>query len=521
MTFINKILILLKKRLYVYGIIFLVLVLGVVFVFNNKKTTEETIVIERADFVSQVSVSGKVVAASDVSLGFSTGGRVSAVRVKVGDIVSTGAVLASVENGDFRASLEQKEADLLKEQSKLKSLQSGTRPEQLAITEASLLSAETSFSQAKQSLVNAIGDAYTKADDAIKNKIDQFFHDPLSNDPYVSFFISDNSLILSVNQERKSIGIILTSWNKSISEISSGTNLEKYIAEAGQNLEKIKSFLAEVSVITNNPNSSYSGGAIPSAWKTDTSTARLAIDTAISSLSSAVTSYKNAETNLTIKQNNLKLEQAGSTSDEIDQQMAQVKGAEAGVLNVRAMLNKTLILAPFSGQITKIDAKVGEVASSNVPLISMMSADIFQIESYVPEVNIANIKLNDEAKITLDAYGANVVFGAKVISIDPAETIKDGVSTYKIKLQFDSKDDRVKSGMTANVDIKIFSKSDVLAVPAGVLFKKDGKMFVQVKENEKIIDREVQTGGVSALGKTEIVSGLTEGEEVILNPKIE
>jgi len=508
-----------KRNLFIYGGIIVVLIIVGIFVFKNKNNNQETITVKLGDFLNQVSVSGKVVAAKDVDLGFSQGGRISNIRAKVGDEVKDGDMIASVENGDLQANLTQKEANLLREQAKLKSLELGARPEQVAITESSVASAQTSFDQAKQTLINTISDVYTKSDDAIKNKIDQFFQGSLSSNPTIILFVNDSSLISKINSDRANIGTMLDSWGKSILQINSSTDLNKSIEETQNNLAQLKLFLAEVSLVTNNSNSTYNGGnSIPSSWKADTSIARSNIDIAISSFASAVTGYKDAQAGLVTAQNNLLLEKAGATAEDIQAQNAQVKSAEADVTNARAILNKTLILAPFDGIITKMDAKVGEIASPNTSLITMMGVGTFQIESFIPEVNIAEIALNQEAKVTLDAYGDSTVFLAKVVSIDPAETIKDGVSTYKTKFQFKNIDDRIKSGMTANVSITIFDKPNVIAVPGGVVFDKNGKKFVQVKVNDKISDREVLTGSVSSLGQTEIVSGLKDGEVVILNP---
>lgn len=520
MTLIHKILNFLKKKKYLYGAVALVLLLGGLIIFNKQQTKEETVLIKHADFINQVYVSGKVVADSDVSLGFSQGGRIASVRFKVGDIVKKGTVLATVENGDAQADLLQKEAILEKEQTTLKSLKLGTRPEQIAITESSVSSAKTTFNQAKQGVINSINDAYTKSDDAIKNKIDQFFRNPLSRDPYILIYVDDNILVSSVNKERVLVGDTLTSWEKSVAQINSITDLENYIVEAEKNMLQLKSFLAKVSLLTNDPDATYNNASISSTWKADTSTARLAIDTAILNLASDVTTYKNAQADLITKQNNLKLEQAGSTVEDVEAQEAEVKGAEAGVVSARANLHKTLIIAPFDGIITKIDAKIGEVAPQNTALVHMMSVGTFQIESYVPEINIALIKSSSYAKVTLDAYGENVLFDAQVVSIDPAETIRDGVSTYKVKLQFLTTDDRIKSGMTANVSIEIFNKPNVIVVPGGVIFDKDGQKFVQVKKGDKIQEQEVTLGGVSALGQVEVVSGLSDGDLVILNPEV-
>ena len=71
--------------------------------------------------------------------------------------------------------------------------------------------------------------------------------------------------------------------------------------------------------------------------------------------------------------------------------------------------------------------------------------------------------------------------------------------------------------MTANVSIITFNKPNVIVIPGGVVFYKDGKNFVQLKIEEKIIDTEVVLGSVSALGQVEIVSGLSDGD-VVLSP---
>ena len=192
--------------------------------------------------------------------------------------------------------------------------------------------------------------------------------------------------------------------------------------------------------------------------------------------------------------------------------------AQAEIDKIRAEIRKSTIYAPFDGIITNVGKEIGEIASSNESVITIMGTGVFLIESYVPEVNIALIKIGDEAKVTLDAYGENILFYAKVISIDPAETIRDGISTYKVQMQFKENDERIKSGMTANVSITIFNKPNVIVIPAGVIFEQDGKKFVQVKTDKGISDREVTLGDVSALGQVEVMSGLEDGETVLLNP---
>ncbi len=191
---------------------------------------------------------------------------------------------------------------------------------------------------------------------------------------------------------------------------------------------------------------------------------------------------------------------------------------QAEIDKIRAEIRKSTIYAPFAGVTTNVAKEVGETAATNETVITVQGGGTFQIESFVPEVNIALINVGDEAEITLDAYGEDILFYAKVISIDPAETIRDGVSTYKVKLQFSEEDERIKAGMTANVSIIIFNKPDVIVLPGGVVFEEDGQNFVKVKTDQGVVKRAVMLGEISTLGQVEIVSGLAEGEEVILIP---
>ena len=158
----------------VYGLVALVVIAGGWFFFFRGGVEAETLTVERGEFLEQVSVSGTVVAAQVVDLGFSGGGRVSRVYARVGDRVAYGSTIAEVENGDLRANLLQKQAALETEEAKLESLRRGTRPEELAVIEAAIENDRLALDQANQSVLNAILDAYAKSDDAIHNKVDQF-----------------------------------------------------------------------------------------------------------------------------------------------------------------------------------------------------------------------------------------------------------------------------------------------------------------------------------------------------------
>src|SRR3989344_6016107 len=503
----------------IYAGIALVVILALLWFFfvRNGGGDIETLTVVRGDFLQQVSVSGNVAAADDVDLGFSQAGRGAGVYVTVGQRVARGAVLSEIENGDLRAAVLQKEAALEIERADLASLKAGTREEEIAVSQSTVTRDEVALAQAHTALYNAMVSAYTTSDSAVHNTLDQF----ISNsriDPELNFSTSNFQAENDFETKRAEAETVLAKWKQSISERQPESDLSALVSASKEHLLFISSLLSDASVVLSVaiPNTSVSESDL-SGYRTDIGTARKDINTTTTSLTTAVTSQKAAITTLETSRRNLELDEAGSTKEDIAAGEAQVRAAEANVVSARADLSKTLIVAPFAGTAARVDAKVGKIVSPNTPEISLISMGVFQIESFIAEVNIANINVGDTAVVTLDAYGPDAPFTAVVVSIDPAETLREGVSTYKTTLQFSQTDPRIKSGMTADILITTGEKPNTIIIPQGALLKRGSGTFVQVLLDDKVSERPVKTG-LSSLGQIEIVSGLEEGERVVYNP---
>ena len=522
------------KKNAVYILIGIIAVgLAIYFLFKNGNGQEQTMVVHPGDFIQQVSVSGKVAAMESLDLSFEQSGRVTEVRVKTGDKVFSGQVLINQDTAQIIAQLAEARAGVDAQNAKLEQLLAGASPEDIAVfetaaanAEAALANAKISLDDAKQNLIDKLQDAYTKADDAVLGKTDQMFSNPQSSNPQINF-TGDSQSQADINWERLLVGPVLKKWKESVLSLSLDSDFDGFAKEAKSNLQQVRNFLDKISTAINNTSNCYSisgsCGVIPSAWKSDNSTARSNINTALSNLSSAEekmrteeSGVKTAEGNLKSARNQLALKKAPARSSDIALNKAQIKQAEANVQNILAQFAKKQIRSPINGIVVDVKAKIGGIAAANETAVSIISDDALQIESYVPEKNISFVKVGDEAAITLDAYGGNTLFEAKVVSIDPAETIRDGVSTYKTKFQFANKDDRVKSGMTANIIITTEKKNNVITAPQGIIINKGGQRFVKVKEGGVIVEKAVETGDVSSLGQMEIVSGLKDGDIVVL-----
>ncbi len=495
-----------KKFLVISAIALLVVIVGYLYFGRNKQAGYDFVLAKRGGIIQEVSVTGHIKPAEDVNLAFEKSGKVSYAYVKVGDKISVSQKLITLENYELLAQLNQAKANLKIQQSKLEELRQGTRPEEIQVQEVKVENARIALEDANKNLIDKLQDAYTKSDDAIRNKTDGIFDNPRTQNPQLKFTLSDNQLETTIEWQRFLIETVLISWKSSLDVI----NTDK-------NLEQIKLFLDEAAFAVNNltPNSALSQTTIDT-WKLDVSTARTNVNTAIVNFSAAEEKSRTAESNLTLAQNELYLKKAGTVTEQIDAQEAEVEQSEANVQNYQAQLAKTILYSPISGVVTKQETKIGEIVSANTIVVSIISVAKFEIETNVPEADIAKVKISAYAKVTLDAYGNDVVFEAKVIKIDPAETIIEGVATYKTTLQFAKEDERLKSGMTANIDILADKRENVIIVPQRAITTQNNDKIVKILEGENTIKEvKVKIGLRGSDGNVEITEGINEGDKVV------
>ncbi|MDP3901543.1 MAG: efflux RND transporter periplasmic adaptor subunit [bacterium] len=486
------------------GIIILIILIGIVILasLGEKSQQPEVIVADFGNITEEVNVTGKVVPAESVDLAFEKSGRVAWVAADVSDMVYAGQILVQLENADLKAQLNEAEADIKSQMAKLNELKQGTREEEIQIQQAKVL-------DAKQTLVDALQDAYTKSDDAIRNKADQFISNPRSNNPIVNLTINDSQLKSDFEKDRYAMELILMDWGALLNNLSVDSQFDQYVADTKNNLNIVKDFLVKASLVINSSNpSAQTSQTTLDGYRNNISTARANVNTAINNVSAA-------EANLTIQNRELSLQQAGTINEKIIFQEASVEQSQARADNIRAQINKTLIRSPINGVVTVQNAKMGEIAAANSTIISVISANKLEVDANIPEADIAKVKVGNEATATLDAYGSDLIFDLIVTSINPAESVIEGVSTYKTTLQFSKDDDRVRSGMTANVDITTNYKENVIAIPRRAVITKNGDKIVRLIKNDQVTETKVEVGVTGKDGLIEIISGVNEGDTVI------
>lgn len=513
------------RRPWLSAVVGILVISGGYFTFRSEDQSQyETITAQRADIAEEVSVTGRVQPADSVELAFEKSGRVAAIYADVGSRVRSGNMIVRLDNADLYAQLQQAEANVKAQQAKLDELKRGTRPEEMKIQEVQVQNAKTALEDAKKNVVDKVNDAYTKSEDAVRNKVDQIFSNPRSASPQINFSGGDAVLEQQIEAIRPTLENLFTAWEQKLSGISVTSDLEMTRQTADANLTVIKNFLEKTALFVNSLtlNSTVSQTTLD-GYKADISAARTNVNTAVTNLSAAAEKWRSAESLVTLEENELLLKQAGTVPEQITAQEAQVEQAQANVKNYQAQIAKTIIYAPINGIVTRQDAKIGQIVGVNSIVAAVISDAKYEIEANVPEADIAKISIGDRAMVTLDAYGSDMEFGASVVKIDPAETVVDGVSTYKITLQFSQDDARLKSGMTANIDIETNRSNGAIVVPQRAVQGRNSErtvdIIVQENGSEAVKSTPVKVGIRGADGMIEILEGVREGDRVIVNTK--
>jgi len=464
-----------------------VIVIAVILLYAFSRGGEELpyefVIAERGSISQEVSVNGKVKASENVVLAFERSGKIVSVSKDVGDRVAIGTEIIRIDSSELSAQLREAEANVDAQKAKLDELRR-----------------ETNGSTSAKEYVGTIellNDSYTKADNAVRIQTVTILTGSQDSGYTFIFDCNENvSLRADVAHNRKRVGDVLVSWRNELDKLEDDSSRQEFdiaLSMAQQYLSVFRGFLNGYVELVNE------------CWTT-----KSVYSEVVTNLNAGSASINTALTNITNKKQSI-LSQGSSISG----QEALVRQAEASADAIKVQISKTTLRSPINGIVTKQDASVGQIISANSAIAEVISDKKLEVETNIPEADIAKVDVGDSVKIDLDAYGRDEIFEARVVKIDPAETIVEGVSTYKASIEFLKDDDRIKPGMTANIDILSDSLENVIAVPQRAVIRDGSRKFVRILQGENYSEVDVETGLIGSDGRVEIISGVQEGDRVI------
>lgn len=536
--------------------------------------------VQYGDLNQVVSATGFLQPQERVNLAMEVGGKISEVLVDVGDKVEAGDVLVRLRSADVAtqlqqaeagisssvAQVEQAQANLERQEALLDDLLKGSSEENIKVAEIAVSNAEQALvdlekelSSTKELNEDSLNSVYDSAVSSLEKSLTTaknslYF---LTNLQYQYFPSSDFQSLKILDSKAEIVLLLLGKkdagrWNnQSLDDLCEGlcADIEMLRQDGTQEdidlaLDKMLTVWEEFKIVYNNV---PMDGTLNTTDKTQVNAEKTSVDLEITSLSAtkqninlqkttnekAIVSlesrYNTAENQLESAEANLDLVKSKASDSQVAAQEATVKQTQASVKIQQALLQQSRasynsllvnldkydLEAPFAGIVTEQLAKRGESVAPQKAILSLMSENNFQIEASIRETDIDKIEIGDLVTMYFDALPQEE-FTGKLVFIDPAENVQQGVIYYDVKIIVDENENtsRLKSGMTADLDIVTDTQEDILYLPMGVITYRGGKAYVSLLKDEEVVEEEIQTG-IESSGYIEIYNSLQAGDKVI------
>jgi RND family efflux transporter MFP subunit len=224
--------------------------------------------------------------------------------------------------------------------------------------------------------------------------------------------------------------------------------------------------------------------------------------------------------------------QAGARPEEVAQARARLRKAEVAVASARDQLAYTIIKAPISGTVIHRGIEAGEMVTPGVsetgdrkPLLTVADLSKLVVESDINQIDVGKLTLGQSVSIRVDTL-PGVAFSGSVYKVAPAAVAgrERDVQLFPIQtIVAHAGADKLKPGMSADLDIFIQKRPHVLLLPVEAVVRdkrEQGHVTVVKKgaDGHWIKEKRTVTLGTGSDHEVEVVSGLTEGEQVYIDP---
>jgi HlyD family secretion protein len=501
-----------------------VVALGLASCTPSAPPAAQTATVSRADITSGVSASGALSAVGTENLGFATSGKLTSVRVHVGDRVKAGQVLATIDATAAKQALAQAEANLKAQQAALDRITTST----------TVSGAESTVDQAK-SIVNATKGQVAATADADQATIDrakvQLKTDQDAKDQADSAVKTVKGQCKAATAAAAAAAAAPATPSPSVPAGAPATGgdaatacSQVLTAQAAATAAKQRVVADQTAVVT-----------AQQKKQVDAASGKLAV--------------ANAEQGLVAAQNGLN-SSASDRPHSIDQQQALIDSAEAAVRAARKSVGDTTLKAPGDGTVTVINGAKGEYVSPSTGTTAqapgtaaaipgaaaaggaaaaagassrpggtqfLVLSDVGKLQLVLPFEQSDAAQLKPDQKVTVQADAApDSTLPGHVVSVAPSGTATSGTISYYATVSLDRTDSRLKDGQTARGTVLTLEKHNVLSVPnAAVHTQGSTSTVVLLADDGTSVTAPFEAGAVGA-DRTEVLSGLTEGQRVVL-----
>ncbi len=525
---------------------------GAAYAYLHGEETETRYIlgtVETGSIVATVSGSGQIVASEEAEIRPKVSGDITSIRIKSGQRVTRGQVIATIDATDARQALTNARLDLDAARLTLERDTSQAPIDSERLDDA-LTEAREALADEYDAIYTSISDAFI-ALPAVMSESDNLLYDSdlsvtaQNISYYQNLFISADDTTRRLIQDsatradqdydtaRDAYTDVYARFKK-ISRSTSAEDLETMLADTESTLLLVSQSLTSTvnlidAVVDQIERRNWTMPAGVPAQQTSARAQLTDANAALSAVAAQSASLRTKKKAVTTAAQDVELAAIGNPSGsdpfELQLQRNEVQKMEAAVREAEQALADHTVYAPFDGVIASIDADLYDAISSTAAIATIIS-DGKTASLSLNEVDATAVSLGDSVSLTFDAL-ENLELAGTVSEIDARGTVSQGVVSYTVKIALEGDDERIKPGMTVNADIVSDSRDSVLRVPSSAVKSNPRGSYVLVFANEYPTSREgvvtdeeptqvmVETG-IADTESVEIISGLSEGQQIIV-----
>ncbi len=201
----------------------------------------------------------------------------------------------------------------------------------------------------------------------------------------------------------------------------------------------------------------------------------------------------------------------GASKEDLELLQNSISHAKLELEAAQNAFAQAKLTAPFAGTVTEINIRPGELVGGFNPLAAVADLAALEIAAEIDEIDVANVDVGQNVEVRLDAFPGER-FAGRVMRLYPAASTQRGSTVYGAVVDLDPRHFKVRPGMGATLKIQTIEKKNVLLVPNRALKNAGTRKAVQIAGRGDVIVEIGVTNG----NETEIISGLNEGDQIVV-----
>lgn len=285
-------------------------------------------------------------------------------------------------------------------------------------------------------------------------------------------------------------------------DLANGSGMQSQLAAARSSVDQLKLSLDSAKRRYDENKALYDAGFI----------AKQAIDQYENAYNQALISYNQAKESYDILSNQTSTENVTRAKSSLEQAKAGKEAILAQIASQQATLNDTVVTSPISGVVTQCNVVAGAMVSNIMAPFEISNINVVTIDVNISEQNINAISIGDSVDIKISSLSDEKITG-RISTVNPVANASTG--TYEVKISINNEDRLLKPGMFGQVHFVKEKSDNALVLTRNAVSGSESDKFVFVEENG-VVSKVSVTTGIDNGKEIEIISGLSEGQHVVV-----